>query len=44
MRKYLNSHLFRLPGFMARNPELQEEIKMDIVKAVDGMYMVYIER
>jgi hypothetical protein len=43
VRKYLNGHLFRLPGFVARSPELQEEIKTDIVKAVDGMYVVYFE-
>jgi Cdc6-like AAA superfamily ATPase len=43
VRKYLNGHLFRLPGFVARSPELQEEIKTDIVKAVDGMYAVYIK-
>jgi hypothetical protein len=39
VRKYLNGHLYRLPGFVARSPELQEEIKTDIVKAVDGMYV-----
>ena len=44
VRKYLNGHLFRLPGFVSRSPELQEEIKTDIVKAVDGMCVVYIER
>ena len=44
VRKYLNSQLFRLPRFVGRSPELQEEIKTDIVKAVDGMYVVYIER
>jgi Cdc6-like AAA superfamily ATPase len=43
VRKYLNGHLFRLPGFVARSPELQEKIKTDIIKAVDGMYVVYIE-
>jgi hypothetical protein len=43
VRKYLNGHLFRLPGFVARRPELQEKIKTDIVKAVDGMYVIYIE-
>jgi hypothetical protein len=43
VRRYLDGHMFRLPGFVARSPELQEEIKTDIVKAVDGMYVVYFE-
>jgi Cdc6-like AAA superfamily ATPase len=44
VQEYLNSHLFRLPKFVDRSPKLQEEIKTDIVKAVDGMCVVYIER
>jgi hypothetical protein len=44
VRRYLNGHMFRLPGFVVRSPELQEEIKTDIVKAVDGMYVVYFEQ
>jgi Cdc6-like AAA superfamily ATPase len=43
VRRYLEGHMFRLPGFVARSPELQEKIKTDIVKAVDGMYVVYFE-
>ena len=43
VRRYLDSYMFRLPGFVVRSPELQEEIKTDIVKAVDGMYVVYLE-
>ena len=43
VRKYLNGHMLRLPGFVARSPKLQEEIKTDIVKAVDGMYVIYFE-
>ena len=43
VRKYLDGHLFRLPGFVARRPELQEEIKTEIIKAVDGMYVGYLE-
>ena len=41
VRRYLDGHIFRLPAFVARNLELQEEIKTDIAKAVDGMYAVY---
>ena len=39
VRRYLEGHMFRLPGFVVRGPELQEEIKTNIVKAVDGMYV-----
>jgi hypothetical protein len=39
VRRYLDGHLFRLPGFVARSHELQEEIKTEIVKAVKGMYV-----
>jgi Cdc6-like AAA superfamily ATPase len=41
VRRYLEGHISRLPGFVVRSPELQEEIKTNIVKAVDGMYVVY---
>jgi hypothetical protein len=37
VRRYLEGHIFRLPEFVVRNIELQEEIKLNIVKAVDGM-------
>jgi hypothetical protein len=40
VRRYLEGHMFRLPGFVVRNLELQDEIKTKIVKAVDGMYVV----
>lgn len=40
VRRYLDSHMFRFPGFVVRSLELQEEIKTYIVKAVDGMYEV----
>jgi hypothetical protein len=43
VRRYLEGHMFRLPGFIVRSLELQEEIKTNIVKAVDGMYVVYFE-
>jgi hypothetical protein len=42
VRRYLDSHMFRLPGFVVRSLELQEEIKTAIVKAVDGMYVINI--
>jgi hypothetical protein len=40
VRRYLNGHMLRLPGFVARSPELQEEIKAVIVNAVEGMYRI----
>jgi hypothetical protein len=43
VRRYLEGHMFRLPGFVVRSLELQEEIKTAIVKAVDGMYGIYFE-
>jgi hypothetical protein len=43
VRRYLDSHISRLPGFVARSLELQEELKTNIIKAVDGMYVVYFE-
>ena len=44
VRRYLDGHLFRLPGFVIRSLEFQEEIKTDIIKAVAGMYVVYLEQ
>jgi hypothetical protein len=43
VRRYLEGHMFRLPGFVSQSLELQEEIKTDIVNAVDGMYVDYFE-
>ncbi|KAH6718700.1 hypothetical protein BKA61DRAFT_652397 [Leptodontidium sp. MPI-SDFR-AT-0119] len=40
VRRYLNGHMFRLPGFVTRSLEFQEEIKTGIVKAVDGMFLL----
>jgi hypothetical protein len=39
VRTYLDDRMSQLPAFVRRNPELQEEIKTEIVKAVDGMYV-----
>jgi hypothetical protein len=43
VRRYLEEHMFRLPGFVVRSLELQEEIKTNIIKAVDGMCVVYFK-
>lgn len=40
VRRYLDNHLSQLPGFVSDNLELQEEIKTEIVKAVDGMFLL----
>jgi NACHT domain len=39
VRRYVDGHISHLPSFVGRNPELQEEIKTEIVKSVDGMYL-----
>jgi Cdc6-like AAA superfamily ATPase len=38
VQRYLEGHMSRLPSFVSRNPDLKEEIKSEIIKAVDGMY------
>jgi hypothetical protein len=37
--RYLDESMPQLPSFVHHNPLLQEEIKITIVKAVDGMYV-----
>jgi hypothetical protein len=39
IRRYLNGHMSQLPMFILSKPKLQEEIKTEIVKAVEGMYV-----
>jgi len=39
VKRYLDGHMSRLPSFVSRNPDLQEELKAEIIKAVDGMYV-----
>lgn len=44
VQKYVDSHMSRLPSFVGRSLDLQEEIKTHIVDAVDGMYVaLYIQ-
>lgn len=38
VERYLDSHMSQLPRCVLRSSELQEEIKAEIIKAVDGMY------
>jgi len=37
VRRYLEGHMSKLPGFVGRSSDLQEEIKTGVIKAVDGM-------
>jgi hypothetical protein len=39
VRRYLDGHRSKLPNFVLKSPDLEEEVKTSIVKAVDGMYV-----
>jgi len=39
VRRYVDSYISHLPSFVKRSLDLQEEIKVRIVKAVDRMYV-----
>jgi hypothetical protein len=39
VQRYLDGHMSRLPSFVSRSSDLKEEIKSEIIKAVDGMYV-----
>jgi len=39
VQRYLDANMSQLPSFVLRSPDLQEGIKTEIVKAVDGMYV-----
>jgi Cdc6-like AAA superfamily ATPase len=36
---YLDGHISQLPSFISRSRDLKEEIKSEIIKAVNGMYI-----
>jgi Cdc6-like AAA superfamily ATPase len=38
VRRYLDDHMSQLPSFVLSKSELQEEIKTEILRAVEGMY------
>lgn len=40
VRTYIDGHISHLPSFVGRSPDLQEEIKAEIIKAVDGMFLL----
>ncbi|KFA80630.1 hypothetical protein S40288_07540 [Stachybotrys chartarum IBT 40288] len=39
VKRYLQAHLPNLPKFVARKPELQQEIVSNISRAINGMYV-----
>jgi hypothetical protein len=39
VQRYLDGHMSQLPACVSRSSDLQEEIKTEITKAVDGMYV-----
>jgi hypothetical protein len=41
VRRYLDSHMSCLPEFVLKRLDLQEKIKTEITRAVEGMYIVY---
>ena len=41
VQRYVNGHISNLPSFVGRNLDLQNEIKTEIIKAVDGMYVPF---
>lgn len=42
VRQYLEGQRDRLPDFVKRDPKLKEQIENDIVRTVDGMYVVLL--
>ncbi|KAI9668003.1 MAG: hypothetical protein M1821_000823 [Bathelium mastoideum] len=40
VRSYINGRISHLPSFVKKNPGLQQEIKSEIVKSVDGMFLL----
>lgn len=39
VQRYVDGHISKLPKFIQRNPILQKEISIEIIKAIDGMYV-----
>jgi hypothetical protein len=39
VQRYLDSHIVQLPRFVLESSDLQAEIKTEIIKAVNGMYV-----
>lgn len=39
VHSYLDGHMSQLPAFVSRRPDLQKEIKMEITRAIEGVYV-----
>jgi hypothetical protein len=39
IRRYVDSHMSHLPSFVGYSLDLQEEIKVKIIKIIDGIYV-----
>jgi len=42
VQRYVDGHISHLQSFIGRSRDLQEEVKTEIIKAVDGMYVALI--
>jgi hypothetical protein len=40
IQRYLDGYMSQLPGYVLRSSDLQDEIKTNIIKAVDGMCVI----
>ncbi|KAF2182154.1 hypothetical protein K469DRAFT_752251 [Zopfia rhizophila CBS 207.26] len=40
VQRYLDGHMSQLPGCVLRSSELQDKIKTEIIKAVDGIFLL----
>ncbi|KAH6995460.1 hypothetical protein BKA56DRAFT_509110, partial [Ilyonectria sp. MPI-CAGE-AT-0026] len=40
VRRYVDGHMSHLPSFVTRRSDLKEDVKTEIVKAVDGMFLL----
>jgi hypothetical protein len=38
-KRHLDDHVSRLPSFVSGSPDLQDEIKVEIINAVKGIYV-----
>jgi ankyrin repeat protein len=42
LQRYLDGHMLRLPSFVSRSPDLQKEVKIAIINAANGMYVLSV--
>ena len=41
VQKYVDGHISQLPAFVSRSSAPQDEIKTEIARAIEGMYILY---